>query len=611
MRCVRIILLLLSAFVGMETLRAAESNTPPTNPLADSIAEQAIPWVPVQTAQLEAARAQVAQAADRLERFLAGGSEANAEAWKRFLGWESIDQLIAEPPTDAKAVATAAAPLFSGQPGLELPPFVELRDALAVYYNRLLAVQDAPEMAQRFADRLADLRQAIQNAQEDRVESRADIAVLLEWFEQLEQAPELIQRIRDAYAHPNLQVTIASDTIAKRFNSPVSDTSPVQETILGTPVRGVAHTVGNVTARLLPSEHDAQIELIMTGTATSDTRGYRPPVTIYSDGVTQVFATKRLWIGDVGIWTEPASASCSTSTQIRGIRTANRIGSQLVRKIAWKQIYAQKPQAEQISARLAERRAASKLDQQVLDVVGSANGQLATKIRQPLVGRNLFPRLLRFRTTADRLHLTALQARTTQLGSSTAVPDPPSQGVTVQVHESLFQNTASSAIGGMVITDVRAKELVEEFTGEVPEQLQIKPDEDPWSITFDRAQPLTLRFDDDHVTIALRGRQFTRGDQPLRQVIQIAATYQIAAVNGRVRLTRQGEINVTFPGKDTERLSLTELRNKTFMTNKFEGLFRQEISGEGLQLPERWQRLGELALEYVSAQNGWLSLGWN
>ena len=611
MLCVRIVLLLLTSFVGMETLRAADSHPAPTNQLAASIAEQAIPWVPVQPAQLEAARAQVAQAADRLERFLAGGSEANAEAWKRFLGWQSIDQLIAEPPTDAKAVATAAAPFFSGQPGLELPPFVELRDALALYYNRLLAVQDAPEMAQRFADRLADLRQAIQNAREDRVESRADIAVLLEWFEQLEQVPELIQQIRDAYGHPNLHVTIASETIAKRFNRPVSDTSPVQETILGTPVRGVAHTVGNVTARLLPSEHDAQIELIMTGTATSDTRGYRPPVTIYSDGVTQVFATKRLWIGDIGIWTEPTSASCSTSTQIRGIRTANRIGSQLVQKIAWKQIYAQKPQAERISARLAERRVASKLDQQVLDVVGSANGQLATKIRQPLVGRNLFPRIVRMRTTADRLHLTVLQARTTQLGSSTVAPDPPSQGVTVQVHESLFQNTASSAIGGMVITDVRAKELVEEVTGEVPEQLQIKPDEDPWSITFDRAQPLTLRFDDDQVTIALRGRQFTRGDQPLRQIIQIAATYRLEAVNGRVRLTRQGDINVTFPGKDTERLSLTELRNKTFMTNKFEGLFRQEISGEGLQLPERWQQLGELTLEYVSAQNGWLSLGWN
>jgi hypothetical protein len=578
--------------------------------LAASIDENAISWVPVTPEQLEAAKARISRAADGLERFLAGGPAANAAAWKKFLAWESLEHLTAAPSTDAKAVAEAAAPLFSGQPGLELPPFVELRDALAVY-SRLLAAQAEPEMAQRFAERLVVLRESLQNAREDRVESRADVASLLEWLEQLGQAPELIERVRAAYAHPNLYATISSDTIAKRFNRPVSDTSPVRETILGTPIRGSAYTAGNVTARLIPSEHDAQIELMMSGTTTSKTIGYRPPVTIHSDGLTQVFARKRLWIGDVGLWTEPATASCSTSTQIRGIGTANRIGSQLIRKIAWKQVYAQKAQAEQISARLAERHVADKLDQQVVDVIGSANGQLTSKVRRPLIGRDLFPRIVRLRTTAQRLHLTALQGRATQLGSSTAPPDHVEQGITVQVHESLFQNAASSAIGGMIVTDVRAKELVEEVTGEVPEQLQIQPDEDPWSITFDRSQPLTLRFADNHVTIAVRGRQFTRGDQPLNQIIQIAATYRIEAVDGRVRLTREGDIDVTFPGKETERLSLMELRNKTFMTNKFEGLFRKEFSGEGLQLPERWQQAGDLSLEYVSAQDGWLSLGWN
>ncbi len=163
----------------------------------------------------------------------------------------------------------------------------------------------------------------------------------------------------------------------------------------------------------------------------------------------------------------------------------------------------------------------------------------------------------------------------------------------------------------MQITDLRAKDLVEEITGEVPEQLQIREDEDPWSITFDRNQPLSVRFDENHVTIAVRGREFTRGDQALRQIIQIAATYQLEAINGRVRLSRLGDLDVTFPTKEGGRLSLQELRDKTFMTNKFEGLFRQEISGEGLALPGRWQQLGDLSLEYVAAEDGWLSLGWN
>ena len=181
----------------------------------------------------------------------------------------------------------------------------------------------------------------------------------------------------------------------------------------------------------------------------------------------------------------------------------------------------------------------------------------------------------------------------------------------MQAHESFFQNIALTAIGGVRITDVRAQELVQELTGEVPEQLQIKPDEDPWSITFDAIQPLALKFDGNQVTIALRGRQFTRGDQEVRQVMQIAATYNIETADGRIRLTRQGDIDVSYPGRENERLSLQELGNKTFMTGKFEGLFKPEISGEGIKLPDRWQRLGDLALDFVAAHDGWLSLGWN
>ena len=206
----------------------------------------------------------------------------------------------------------------------------------------------------------------------------------------------------------------------------------------------------------------------------------------------------------------------------------------------------------------------------------------------------------------------ALQARLIQLAATSRPPSVPDHNVNMQVHESMVFNTAVNAMGGFLMTDERARDLVQELTGEVPEELEIRQDEDPWSITFDRTQPLTVRFSNNQVVIAIRGRRFTRGDQEVTSVMQIAATYSIEASDGRVKMVRQGDIDVTYPGKrEGQRLSIAELTNKTFMTGKFQGLFKQEILGEGLDLPERWKNLEDLKLDFTSADRGWLSLGWN
>ncbi len=197
------------------------------------------------------------------------------------------------------------------------------------------------------------------------------------------------------------------------------------------------------------------------------------------------------------------------------------------------------------------------------------------------------------------------------MAAPSSPPEVAEHQLVAQVHETTLLNTAVNAIGGLTVTDERAQQLVKEVTGEVPEELQLKQDEDPWAITFDLQRPLRIEFNKDQVVVALRARRFLRGDQELRQTTQIAATYQLGIQNGRARLTRVGDIEVTYPDKDSERLSLTELRNKTFITNKFEGLFKKELGGEGIQLSDRWEKLRDLSLSYISTREGWLTMGWN
>jgi len=124
------------------------------------------------------------------------------------------------------------------------------------------------------------------------------------------------------------------------------------------------------------------------------------------------------------------------------------------------------------------------------------------------------------------------------------------------------------------------------------------------------AQPVRIDFDDNQISFAIRGREFTRGDDAVRKSAQIGATYEPTIENGRLKLVRTGDVEVSYPGREGKRLSLTELRNKTFLTNKSEGIFKSEIGGDELKLDGNLDRLNKIKLTHVAANNGWLTLTW-
>jgi hypothetical protein len=566
---------------------------------------------PISDDDVLAARQRAREAAERLDTILRQGSEENREAWHRFLRWEQLQgQLAPQQPIDTAVLGQILSQMYNGDPGLELPEFVALRDALMTL-RRLVAAQSDPEIESRVAEQLRQIRTEMPDLAETNVDDLVQLATRLEWLEQLDQAPELVQQIRNTYRAPNLLVSASEQTVSAGFSEPVSELTSINEMILGTHIRGTAHLSGAVRASLVPDSDSALIQLTLSGTTYSDTIGRQKPVTIYSRAVTQVLAQKLLVLDEVGVRAQPACAQCTTDSQICSIRPDGHFAEHLVQKIAWKKARQQQPQVERISSLRAADRIEAQMDQQVLQRIADSNTQLRQEVRKPLERRNLYPNRLHFWTTAHRLRMAAVQAARTQLASATAPPAMPEHDLTMQLHESLVLNSAANGLGGITITDERAQKLVEEATGSVPEGLQIKQDEDPWSITFDIAQPIRVEFQDDLVTIAIRGRRFVRGEQTVRQITQIAARYAVEIHNGRIRLVRQGEIDVTYPEKAAdERLSLTELRNKTFLINKFDGLFKPELDAEGAKLPENWSRLKEMQLVYANSSQGWLSLGW-
>jgi hypothetical protein len=382
--------------------------------------------------------------------------------------------------------------------------------------------------------------------------------------------------------------------------------------ILGTHISGTAHTLGNVSLDLVPNMDRAELRTMLAGRVFSDTVGVNGPVYIYSNAVTDFHASKTLLMDAGGTTSRPATSHASTSTNVHGI--AAQRGGRLVEKIAWKRVGKQKHEAEYVAARHAEARVNRQFDVQSGDLLTGARSDFNEYFRLPLVRRGEFPRLMLFRTSPAKLHLTVLQANPYQLGAPGGPPQvEANHDVTIRVHESMLNNLAGALLAGVRLTQEDVRQIARDLNeGELPPKLQPQPNEEPWSITFANAMPITTQFRDDGFTVTIRGRRFTSGERQFNDM-NISVTYKIETADGRARLVRQGDLQILPPGFDpqTDTLSASQTALRRLIQRRLGDVFEPEIVSEGLQLPGNWEKVGPLALALARAQQGWLNLAWD
>jgi hypothetical protein len=574
---------------------------------------QQTPYQEITVSSIVARRDLLARRIAELDRFLAGGEAKNSARWRDYLRWNDLAKVVqGDPLTITPEAQGVAARLYSGEPGLEFPPFVAVREALTSYANLATARAQQP-FDDVFEERRQRLIAAIEAYQAERsTAARVELLEQLSWFQNLGQMPRLVSEIRKSHQRPNLMIRLSQGFVSHVVERDVHEVSPVRDVILGTRVAGVATTVGRVSAGLIPSADRVGIQLLLVGQATTRSIGHQRPVEIRSTSSTQIAACQALFLDPGGAQLGTTDANCRTRTNIHSISAQNRMGQRLIEKIAWRRAAQQKPLAEAVASRKAEGRVERMFRGQALPLVDQANSRLRDEVRQPLSRRNLYPREIHFSTTTNAVYGRIKQARSDQWSSATAPPSITGRaGLTLQVHETLFNNTAETAISGFKLTDERAAEIMRELTGSVPDELVPAPDKDPWSITFAIKRPLQVSFSAERIEISLEGREFTRGDRVLDQPIRIAANYRPQVTDQGLLLERIGDLQVTFPGREGERLGVREVTFKTFMETKFREVFKERIQGEGLQLPGRLARSGRHRLAELSSADGWIELGWN
>ncbi len=559
---------------------------------------------PITDEDVEQAKSELVRAIRALDRFLASGNANNRAVWQTFLRWKELQDQVSSAAPEAEVLRQNEERFSRNEPGLELANFRKVRDAIRRY--REIVSASTGMQREKYAeqlDKLADLLERFQ--QTNSADISGEIGPILGWLESSQQAPYLVAAVRQHYWRPNVFAEVSSDFLAAGIDDEVNETVEVNDFYKGTDLHGTATTIGRLGLVLVPDSDRASFEIRLSGTAVSKNVGYHGPVTIYSSGVTQINARKPLVADELGLRLNPATARCQTDSNIEGVAAK----SCLVQRIASRQAQSSQPGAEAWASRKAERQVAQRMDRQSSEMLAEPNHKFLEKFRNPLIRRGEFPRTFKLNTTSDRLFLTGMQANARQLGAPNAPPQADgTHDLTLRIHESLVGNFSEALIGGETLTDERLEKLVLDLTGEIPDELKIGPDKDPWSITFAADRPIDTQFKDDMLTISVRGRRFTRQDQNLRYAVDITAIYKVEKSPEVTKLVRQGDVEVVFV--NDKNLGVGQVTFKTFIRRKFAALFRPEIVGEGLRLKGRWEHIGRLNLADFKSQGGWVAAGW-
>ncbi|MDZ4817704.1 MAG: hypothetical protein SGJ20_01890 [Planctomycetota bacterium] len=581
--------------------------------LADQIRGAGSQYRPVTEADVATARRTLLAEVKKLDQRLSKAGKSGAD-WRRFLRWSQMQQqLAAGNEADTERLDEIAVLYRTGYPGLELPVVANVGRALQKFNNRLATFKDeeADKHYQSRLDALADEVTALAKVPAMYDSTRASL--ILNELLVSGQAPELVRNVRRHIHYPNLHVGINPSILAVGINDPINEVSKVQDVILGTRISGTARTIGQLDTKVRESYQNATIDLNLLATAHSRTVGRNGPAVVHSTGVTKLSGVKRIILDPNGFRGIPAVSTAATKTTFTCIAVTSKLFRNLIQQIATKKAYQSKPQAERIAAAHAQTRLNNRLNEQAAKFLAEANRGFVTRFRNPLLRFGVFPDDLLFRSSANKIQISATQADPGQIGATTVAPSLPQPAdISLRVHQSLINNLATSALGGRRLYKDEVNQLLVDLTGKVPEELEDSEEDRDWSIVFPYQKPIEVTFDDDGFVFTLRGEEYTSGDSAF-PAMNVTARYKLEKGPNGIRAIRQGALEIAPPDfvEGEDRLSTTETSVKRILTRRFDKIFKPEIVSKGIQLKGRWQRLGKINLTQLKFNDGWASLCWD
>jgi len=584
----------------------AEGRTSDVGSLAGSI-QQLAERPPDGKQALESARQRLAASVDRLEQFLARGKTDAAARWSKWLDLPALrKQLTADQP-DLSALEPIEQRLYDNYAGLELPAFLAIRRDLSAFRTAgEYAAANSPQ--ELYRQRVKELASFVTRmAERPTYADGHQAGQTLGWLEALdENGGSLANEVRKQLCHVNGFAQTSARLGNVLFQRNVAERNYIAEMVLGSYMRGVAITQGQLALGMVPSGDHGTLEILLRGQVSYPANvADKRRISVYSSGYTTIDAKKQILVDDQGLRLSRAAAQAATNVNIQDIDAPR-----LLERISWRRAGRLTPEAEEMTSRRAESEAASSLDQQADASLGKINDVFCQKVRSPLIRFNALPAEMHVWTDPTHLHFSLCQHNEFQLAATgPAPPLPSSYDLGGRVHESMINNLAEPMLGGRSIEDKTWLEILHLILGAPPRALWVHDRAERWSVTFAKKLPVVTRFEGDRMGITLHLSGVTRGGQWIEKPVEIETSFILKITKEGPAFFRDNDLVVRLPDA-TEQNHDASLRE--FLMRKFGAIFPPELYFYGLT-PPAGGSLGKLQLlktaEFSSA-GGWLTLAY-
>jgi hypothetical protein len=409
---------------------------------------------------------------------------------------------------------------------------------------------------------------------------------------------------------PNLVVNISAKLAGSLFGSSVDRQEPVRDRILKADVYGTGHTVGRVTAQLVPSSDRAAIDLVMNTQLAALTTGYQGPVQLHNIQNASIEARKRIYLDADGFHAEPACSHNQTDLNLQGISTRFRgpILNCTVHRLAERKYSHTKEQVTQIVESHVDRQVQEAFDKDAAEQLEASERSFKTDLRDPLKKRSIFPDSQAISTTAQWLTIAMRLGETsTGLASPPGATDRIDFDLLARLHESYVLTATRRMFAGKTYSMAQLRTDFAEMSKTKPREPT--DEEKSTALTFAADEPVSVRFADDqiHFTIhptllASNGREYPGMD--------IGVVYHLEKTPAGVRATRVGDLQIYPPNHvPGTPLNSRQTSQRALLKRHLGDVVPPTIDLGQITLPESLNKVGKLITTQARTLNGWLVIG--
>jgi len=427
----------------------------------------------------------------------------------------------------------------------------------------------------------------------------------------------LSELMRAHYYNYNLRVVASEGLLRRIMGDNKSEASWINQCVMGARINGQQCTNTNVTVDLRPSSENARISLVVDGTVQANTTGYTSQATVFATGNHYFRAEKDVFFDGKSFSASPASVGANANTHVYGAKTKHSgfpIIGKIADGIALDIAQSKSSEANAYTAQQIRDEVGPRLDSEAQTKFDKANLELETRVWGPLREQGMYPDAMSWSSTDSEALIRTRLMDLDELGGTNPAPtmSVPSEGILIQVHESLLSNFADRfELSGKTMKESELRKMIEERMSkllgkEVDIEDPVVPEgEKPVDNTliFDAVDPIRFQAEGGQVKIVMRaGLKPENGEEIPVQIISVPLTFK---VEGNQILLERGNVGVK-PIAPPENVGLQVTRARIMIQNIQRAIPNKTLKADFTRTVEG--KTVNMSIVGIDARDGWVSV---